>query len=174
MSYNFEIPKNWKELTDDKYKLLGLQGTEDIVCLAAFISHEETEENLVSYISYTNYDRNFLVELDKNIAKINELNELVDGNLKDEDYDNTAVIHNVFHGFNETENGEFYISINRIKVNENEYKYTFQIFTEAKNGILCTQITLSNLDEDNAVESAFSTNVISESVKILLSLKSIK
>ena len=174
MGYNFEIPSKWKELSEDKYKILGFESIDDIVCLASFIAHEENENCLVSYISYTNYKREFLVELDKSIANINELNELIDGNPEDEKFENTSVILNIFHGFNQTENGEFYISINKIKVNKNEHKYTFQIFTEAKNGILCVQITLSNIDENNAVESSLSTNVVSEAVKILLSLKNIK
>ena len=174
MSYNFEIPNNWKELTEDKFKILGLESSENIVCLASFLVGNEEDSNIISFINYIEFDKSFLIELDKCIEKINELNELVDGKSEDKDYEDTSVIFNIFHGFNQTENCEFYISINRIKVSEANYKYSFQIFCEAKTGILCAQTTLTSLDENNAIESALTTNFVNDAVKILLNLKEIK
>jgi hypothetical protein len=41
MSYNFEIPNNWSEISEDKYPGLGIVNTENIICLGSFIAKNE-------------------------------------------------------------------------------------------------------------------------------------
>lgn len=174
MSYNFEIPNNWSEISEDKYPSLGIINTENIICLGSFIAKNENSSNIVTFINYIGFGKEFLITLDSAFQSINEINDLVDGNSSEQDYTDTSIISNLYHSFTEIDGNEFYVNINRIRVNENQYNYSFQVFVEAVNGLLCAQATIHNIDERNALESALQIQCIDETINVLFNLKNIK
>ena len=171
MNNNIEIPSGWSEISEDKYSVLGIVNTENIVCLGSFIANES---NIVSFINYIGFDRNFLFTLDSAFQSINETNALIDGNPSDKNYTDSSIISNLYHSFTEIDGNEFYVNINRIRASENQYNYSFQIFVEAVNGILCAQATIQNIDEINVLESALQIQCIDETINLLFNLKDIK
>ena len=155
MNENFKIKQNWTEIGENKYDLLGLQGTENIVCLSSYVVKHEADANIISFINYIGYNEDFLNELDKSLQEMNEINDIIDGNKNDKDYQNSSLINNIYHGFTTINNIDLYINVNQVLVTEGKYGYSFQVFTKAKNGLLCAQATIKELNKENILESIF-------------------
>ena len=171
MSFEIKVPQSWKKITEDKYAILGLSDTEDIKCLGAYVVGNDANANVISFLNYVGYDVNFLNELDKKLIEVNEINELVDGKPEDEGYQDTSLLSNIFHGFTDKYGGNLYININKIPVTENVYAYSFQIFVETKNGLVCAQASVRELDEKNVLKSVIEIDYIKETIKTLFKLK---
>lgn len=171
MNFNIEVPKDWKKIAEDKNKLLGIESTQDIINVGAYVVGEEHNANIISFLNYQGYDIEFLKELDKHLVKINEINELINGNPNEKGYEDTSLISNIFHGFTDKYGGNLYININKMPVTESKHGYSFQIFVEVKNGLMCAQASVRELDEKNALKSAIAIDYIKEIIKILFKLK---
>ena len=130
----------------------------------------ENDYNLISFYDYSKLGPDFLTELDGELQRINETNELIDGNPTDEGYEDTSLMSNIYHGFTTKYGGTLYIDINKIPV-QGTYVYTFQIFTETKTGLVCAQSTIRELDEKNVLKSALDMPHIKDIIKCLFKLK---
>ena len=93
------VPAEWKKVHENNYSLLNIQSTDAIKCLGAFVIGEGGDANVVSFMNYMGYTREFLTILDKTFDSFNEENELVDGDPSDKEYFSTSLVHNLFHGF---------------------------------------------------------------------------
>lgn len=171
MSFEIKVPNDWKKIAENKYEILGISDTEDIKCLGAYVVGGENDGNIISFMNYIDFNVDFLNELDKRLVDINETNALIDGDPSDKDYEDTSLLSNVFHGFTDKYGGNLYININKIPVAEKVYAYTFQIFVEVNNGLVCAQATLRDLDEQNALKSAIEKTYVKDAVKLLFKLK---
>lgn len=167
MDFNIKVPQDWKPVAKERYNLLGINDEGDIKCLGAYIVGEENSANIISFLNYEGFDINFLHQLDAQLMQVNEINELIDGNPDEEGYEDTALMRNVFHGFTDKYGGNLYININKVPVSETEYGYSFQMFVEVANGLMCAQASVRELDETNVFKSAVEIDYIKELIKIL-------
>lgn len=157
------IPQEWKKMAKENYGLLGIHESNSVSCLGAYV----VEENLVSFIKYFGLEKKYLVELDKALVEVNDVNNLIDGNPNDEGYTDTSILTNLSHGFTEKDGVGMYININKVLVGENKYSYAFQIFVEAKDGLVSAQASIKDLDEKDALNSALKLDYIKRTIKIL-------
>ena len=162
------IPNTWKKITEENYKLLGIQNSKDSSCLGAYVIDTE---NLVSFIKFFGVNKRYLLELDKNLSDINSINNLIDGDPKKPGYTNTSILENLSHGFTEKDGSTMYININKVLVGENKYTYSFQIFVEANDGLVCAQTSIKELNEADALNSALKFEYVKRIVKILFQLR---
>ena len=164
------VPGEWKVVHEKNYELLNVQNTENIKCLGAFVIGEGGEANVVSFLNYVGYNRDFLIVLDKTFEKFNEEDKLVDGDPSDEDYVSTALVSNLFHGFSKFMGKVVYVNINKVAVASGVSGYSFQVFVEAENGLNCVQTSLRNVDDKNVVESVLSQAFVQKIIDILLKI----
>ena len=164
------VPAEWKKVHEKNYALLNIQSTDSIKCLGAFVIGEGGDANVVSFMNYVGYTREFLSVLDKTFESFNEENELVDGDPSDKDYFSTSLIHNLFHGFSNFMGKLVYVNINSVAVASGVKGYSFQVFIETNGGLHCVQSSLRDLDEKNIVESALSQEFVQKMIDILLKL----
>lgn len=167
MDFNIKVPQDWKPVAKERYGLLGLKDEGDIKCLGAYVVGEEQSANLISFLNYEGYGLDFLHQLDAQLLHINEMNDLIDGDPNAEGYEDTSMLKNIFHGFTDKYGGNMYININKVPVTETEYGYSFQMFVEVANGLMCAQATVRELDEANAFKTAVEVDYVKEMVKIL-------
>ena len=171
MEFNIKTPETWIKLEEEKYPYLGIVSDEDIKCINAFIQKiNEIDYNIISFYHYVNFGTELLTELDNKLQEINEINELIDGKPSDEGYEDTSLVHNIYHGFTDKYGGKLYININKVAAGE-KFVYTFQIFSEAKQGLVCAQATIRDINEGSALKSALDMPYIKDIVKCLFKLK---
>lgn len=164
------IPNGWKKVHEKNYALLNVQSTDSIKCLGAFIVGDDGDANVVSFLKYVGYTREFLAILDQTFENFNEENELVDGDPSDKDYFSTSLVNNLFHGFSKFLGKVVYVNINKVAVASGVNGYSFQVFVETEGGLNCVQTSLRALDEKNVVESALSQEFVQQLIDILLKL----
>ena len=164
------VSKNWKKVHEQNYAMLNIQSTDSIKCLGAYIVGEGGDSNVVSFMKYVGYTKEFLAILDKTFDNFNAENELVDGDPEDKDYYSTSMVHNLFHGFSKFMGKVVYMNINRVAVASGVTGYSFQVFVETEGGLYCVQSSLRDLDEKNIVDSVLRQEFIQEIIGILLKL----
>lgn len=164
------VPKDWRLVAKENYALLNIQDTDTIKCLGAFIVGKGGDANVVSFMKYVGYNREFLAVLDKTFEKFNEENRLVDGDPDDDDFYSTSLVHNLFHGFSKFMGRVVYVNINKVAVASGVNGYSFQVFVETAGGLNCVQTSLQKLDDKNIVESALSQGFVQQLIDILLKL----
>ena len=164
------VPAEWKKVHENNYSLLNIQSTDAIKCLGAFVIGEGGDANVVSFMNYMGYTREFLTILDKTFDSFNEENELVDGDPSDKEYFSTSLVHNLFHGFSQFMGKLVYLNINSVAVASGVKGYSFQVFVENDGGLYCVQSSLRDIDEKNIVESALSQEFVQKMIDMLLKL----
>ncbi len=164
------VSKEWKKVPEQNYALLNIQSTDQIKCLSAYVVGEGGDANVVSFLKYVGYTKEFLAILDKTFDNFNEENELVDGDPSEKDYYSTSLVHNLFHGFSKFMGRVVYMNINRVAVASGVNGYSFQVFVETDGGLYCVQSSLRELDEKNVVDSVLRQEFIQEIIGILLKL----
>ena len=86
---NINVPQEWRKIDPKNYKKLGIVNNEKISCIGSYVYKDGEIPCLISYFDYSKNDENFLDELDNYYDEIEEMNELIDGDPSEEDYEST-------------------------------------------------------------------------------------
>ena len=165
MSVN--VPEKWKKISPKNYNSLGLIDNDLVSCVASYFVEGE-KPNIINFYDYSKHNEEFLVELDKYYDEIEEINELIDGDPDDEDYESTATIRSLYHGFlNDTKNTT-YLNISKVLVNDG-YSCVLQLFLKGNNGIYCMEMNLYDVNEKTIVKDIKKNQIVLEAIQVLKS-----
>lgn len=170
MEYNIVVPSDWKKISDEDCKKLGIINDQQIACVGAYVYGQQEESYLIVFDDYSKNGEDFLYEIDKKLTKLDEMNKLVDGDPKDEGFEDTSMLRTIFHGFINKDRGTFYLNVNKMPFGENKYIYTFQMFAKGNNGIFGVQSSMNEIDENDVAKSVQTIPHIKEAIKILITL----
>lgn len=163
------VPTGWKKIDPKNYKKLGITNNEKVECLGSYLSSETEKPTLINFYDYSSNDENFLETLNDYYDEIEEMNELIDGDPNDEDYESTAITRSLFHGYVEDPKSVLYLNISKVLVT-NGYEYMLQLFNKGNNGMYCLEMNLHNVDENNVVKGMKKSKTVHEAIQILSNL----
>lgn len=169
MEYNIDVPSDWTKISEEDCKKYGIMNDEQIRCVGAYLCGEQEESYLIVFDDYSKNGEEFLYEIDKKLAKLDEMNKLVDGDPKAEGFEDTSLLRTIFHGFINKDKGTFYLNVNKMPF-DNKYIYTFQMFAKGENGIFGAQSSMNKIDENDVAQSVQTIPHIKETIKVLISL----
>ena len=166
---NINVPQGWRKIDPKNYKKLGIVNNEKISCIGSYMYKDGEIPCLISYFDYSKNDESFLDELDKYYDEIEEMNELIDGDPSEEDYESTAILRSLFHGYIDDTKKIVYVNINKVLVDKG-YRYMFQMFNKGNKGLYCVELNLNDVDDNNIINKMKKTKHVVEAVEILSKL----
>lgn len=173
MNNSLEVPKQWKKMKEKDYKKLGVYNNEVIKCLGSYVTHMDKKPIIINFYDYSKYNVEFLEKLDKYYEGVNEMNELIDGNPDDEDYESTATLSSLYHGYISDVNGLYYMAINKV-LSEQGYSYVIQMFAKSAKKILCCEMNTYKIDEKNVLNSVKEATNVKDALSHLIELLNIE
>ena len=147
------IPSEWKKIDESNYDRIGLVDNKFIKCIASYAINDNDKISVLNFFDYSKCEEDFLEELGRYYDEINEMNEIIDGDPSDEDYECTAILSSLYHGYINESRGLYYLSICKALVDENVYSYDVQLFNKGNKGFYCFEISVASLDESDLIES---------------------
>lgn len=159
-------PESWKKIDPKNYKKLGIANNEDVICIGSYLSNEETEPTLINFYDYSKNDAKFLDELHKYYDEIEEMNELIDGNPDDEDYESTAIVRSLYHGYINDSKNIIYVNFNKVLVPKG-YKYILQLFNKGSNGMYCLEMNLHDVNEHDVLSNIKKSKNAADAIRVL-------
>ena len=164
-----EVPTGWRKIDPRNYKKLGIASNDKVICLGSYLSNSEEKPTLINFYDYSKNDESFLETLNDYYDEVEEMNELIDGDPNDEDYESTAITRSLFHGYIEGEKNLLYLNINKVLVQKG-YEYMLQLFNKGNNGMFCLEMNLHNVDENNVVSGMRKSNTVNQAIEVLANL----
>lgn len=146
------IPSEWKKIDESNYDKIGIVNNKFVKCVASYGVQDGEVVSVINFFDYSAHDEEFLDELGRYYDEINEMNEIIDGDPSDEDYECTAILSSLYHGYINESRGLYYLSICKALV-EDGYSYDIQLFNKGNNGIYCFEISVPSLDEKDIIKS---------------------
>ena len=161
------IPDDWKKIDESNYDRIGIINNKFIKCVASYSISDGDKVSVINFFDYSNCDEDFLDELGRYYDEINEMNEIIDGDPNDEDYECTAILSSLYHGYINETRGLYYLSISKALIDENSYSYDVQLFNKGSKGFYCFEISVQNLDEKDIVKSVRSLPYFKNAISCL-------
>ena len=170
---NLLLPKSWKKVNSKVYDQIGVVNDDFIKCLGSYVVKEKGKIIAINFYDYTKHKADFLDELDVYYDQIDELNELIDGNPLDNDYESTAILTTLYHDYIKIANRKYYLSVCKVFA-DTQYVYDIQVFIKGKHGIYSLDVSLENLDEQNIIDSVQEIEHVRTAIRYLHKIALVK
>jgi len=153
---------NWEILSQQDYMKFGIIDSDIMKCESAFLKNYRGQNITITLYNYGVANNNSLDEIERELSKIDRENQFIDGNLDDENYEDTSIYSCIFTDRLIIKGYECLALVSKLLLPEGNHSYVFQLYARNNGNLYSVQFKFANFDENNIEKSLSEDETFSE------------